>query len=125
MSFAGSALKQGVGNLNRWEMWKPSVGTHGWLLISGGTKGIKREYFLKGTKSDLHAMKKFIRSKNLGVLHNVLRVYDLERNEVLKRIEQFLVWCRKTQNKPVIYYTGHGEVGTGNWVFSDGYVSIR
>ena len=25
----------------------------------------------------------------------------------------------------MLYYTGHGEIGTGNWCFADGTVSIQ
>ena len=125
MSFAGSAIKQGVGNLNKWKSWKPSKKKHGWLLISGGTNDIDSECFLKGTKFDMQVMEEMIKSKKLGYLQNVLRIYDLEKYDALKRIKRFFLWCRERKYKPVIYYTGHGEVGTGNWEFSDGVISIR
>ena len=40
-----------------------------------------------------------------------------------KRLKKFFEWCKKNEYKPALYYTGHGEVGTGDWCFSDGTVS--
>ena len=42
------------------------------------------------------------------------------------KIRDHLEYC-KNQNlklKPGLYYSGHGEIGTGNWCFSDGKIGI-
>ena len=137
MPFAGSAIQQNVGDLNNWNEWKPSNKTHGWLLIAGATKpplnistserrskDFNRGSFLEGTKYDMQVMEEFVRKESLGNLQNTLRMLDMEKQEVIKRIKKFFEWCKVNEFKPVLYYTGHGEVGSGDWCFSNGTISI-
>ena len=139
MPFAGSAIKQNVGDLTKWDQWKPSNNHNfGWILIAGATnppnyistsqrrsKDDKGGAFLFGTKYDMQIMEDFVKKEELGNLHNTLRILDMEKQEVIKRIRKFFDWCNVNEYKPVIYYTGHGEVGTGDWCFSDGTLSIK
>jgi len=53
-------------------------------------------------------------------LHNVVRDYYLEKDEARAKIKKFFSICRRDGCKPILYYTGHGQAGTGNWCFSDG-----
>ena len=137
MAFAGSAIKQNVGDLSYWDDWKPSTLKHGWLLIAGATnppknittsqrrsKDVKSGNFLEGTKYDMQVMEEFVSNENLGFLHNTLRMLDMETHEVRKRIKKFFKWCKENRYKPVLYYTGHGEVGSGDWCFNDDTISV-
>ena len=137
MSLAGSAIKQNVGDLTKWDQWKPDNRKYGWLLIAGATnppenidtsqrrsKEEKSGPFLEGTKYDMQIMEEFVKKKSLGNLQNTLRMLDMEKQEVIKRLKKFFEWCKKNEYKPALYYTGHGEVGTGDWCFSDGTLSI-
>ena len=137
MSLAGSAIKQNVGDLTKWDHWKPDNRKYGWLLIAGATnppenidtsqrrsKEEKSGQFLEGTKYDMQIMEEFVKKKSLGNLQNTLRMLDMEKQEVTKRLKKFFEWCKKNEYKPALYYTGHGEVGTGDWCFSDGTLSI-
>ena len=137
MGFAGSAREQNVGDLTNWKKWKPSNLVHCWLLIAGATslpekistsdrrsKEEKSGKFLEGTKYDMQAMEEFVRKEDLGNLQNSIRDFEIEKNYVSQKIEKFFALCKQNNFKPVLYYTGHGEVGTGNWCFNDGTLSI-
>ena len=123
MRFAGSALKQNVGDLTNWERWKPSNLVHCWLLIAGATsppekistsdrrsKEEKSGKFLEGTKYDMQAMEEFVRKEDLGNLQNSIRDFEIEKKYISQKIEKFFGLCKQNNFKPVLYYTGHGEV---------------
>ena len=134
---AGSAISQGVGLLTNWEEWRPGKVTYGWLLIAGATNPPKRiqtserrskEHrsgnFLDGTKYDMQVMEDFVTKIKLGNLHNTLRMLDIKKDDVVERIMKFFTWCKEKEYKPVLYYSGHGEYGSGDWCFSDGTISV-
>ena len=43
-------------------------------------------------------------------IYNVVRDYYLEKDEALTKIRKFFNSCKREWCKPVLYYTGHGEV---------------
>ena len=49
----------------------------------------------------------------------------LKKNDAKRMIRDFFYDCQKDDYKPILYYSGHGEIGTGNWCFHDGTLSIR
>eukprot|EP01084_Bolivina_argentea_P095884 172377_1 len=106
-----------------------------WILIAGTTESpqnIKRAdkvrtngKYLDGISSDLHNMKEWVINRSSGTVDTILQdMKYLSRYTVLDRI-------KKTANKTEswgcvnIYYTGHGQVDTGNWCFKDGTISLK
>ena len=56
--------------------------------------------------------------------NKVMDLY-LEKRDAVNKIRKFFNHCQKNGFKPMLYYTGHGEIGTGNWCFNDGTLSIQ
>ena len=140
-SYAGSAIKQGryVGRVDCWSDWNP-IGNRvkpRWLLLSGASDppettviskrrprsalGDKSGAFLDGLTHDLTNMEKAVRPW----LHNTVRALDLTKSDAINKIRKLFDDCKQNGAKPMLYYTGHGEVGTGNWCFHDGTISIQ
>ena len=140
LPLAGSAIKQGVGQLVEWDQWKPSPGSmlFRWLIIAGAMdppKSIivsKRRFrdarngaFLKGIKHDVKNVEDIIDKLDLGILHNTIRDLEMETEVVKKRIVTFFEKCEVEKVKPVLYYTGHGQILTGDWCFANGKITIQ
>ena len=137
MPFAGSAIGQDAGKLSNFESWKPGRQRSKWLLLAGASEppcqisqrrsdiavDHKGDNFLHGVTNDLATM------ENSPVvhrdLHNVVRNFYLEKEDAVKEIKKLFSACRGENCKPILYYTGHGEVGTGNWAFQDGTISVE
>ena len=83
----------------------------------------KESSFLHGVTKDLAMME----SSNVvrASLHNTVRDFYLEKDEAVTKLKKLFSACKKDGTKPVLYYTGHGEEGTGNWCFHDGTISIQ
>ena len=136
---AGSAIAQGpnVGRIDRWSVWKPTDKPTLWLLLSGATnppKGIeiskrrprdalgdKNGAFLAGVTRDLVNMEDLIRPN----LYNTVKDLYLTKDRALEHITNFFKTCKSEKAHPMLYYTGHGEIGTGNWCYANGTISIR
>ena len=58
-------------------------------------------------------------------LFNTVKDLYLTRSTALDHIKRLFEICRRNRAKPMLYYTGHGEKGTGNWCFEDGKISIE
>ena len=139
MLFAGSAIAQGpdVGRIDRWSLWKPTSVEPLWLLLCGATDpptnisfskrrtrdalGDKNGCFLRGVTRDLVNMEDTVGTK----LFNTVRDLYLTKSEALAKIRTFFEACKPKKFHPMLYYTGHGEIGTGNWCFHDGTISIQ
>ncbi|XP_068723743.1 uncharacterized protein [Montipora capricornis] len=139
MSFAGSAIKQGqyVGRIDCWSQWKPTNDEPLWLLLSGATdpprtiaiserrtRDAPKETngaFLAGVTRDLLNMEIAVGR----YLHNTVKDLQLTKSHALAKIRTLFDECKRNKSKPMLYYTGHGEVGTGNWCFRDGTISIQ
>ena len=50
---------------------------------------------------------------------------NLTKSEATGDIQTFLKTYQWQRVKPMLYYTGHGEIETGNWCFADGTISIQ
>ncbi|XP_068670212.1 uncharacterized protein [Montipora foliosa] len=139
MYLAGSAIKQGpyVGRIDCWPEWKPTNAEPLWLLLSGATDpprnieisarrtrdtpGDKNGAFLAGVTHDLLNMENAV-----GLyLHNTVKDLQLTKSHALAKIDTLFVECKRNRKKPMLYYTGHGEVGSGDWCFHDGTISIQ
>lgn len=136
---AGSAIAQGsnVGRIDRWSEWKPTDESTIWLLLSGATnppEGIeisKRRprddpgdgngVFLAGVTRDLVNMEDLVRPK----LYNTVKDLYLTKDRALEHITNFFDICKAKEAHPMLYYTGHGEIGSGNWCFANGTISIQ
>ena len=136
---AGSAIAQGqfVGRIDQWSEWQPTDREPSWLLLSGATdppreigisnrrtrdaKGDRNGSFLAGVTLDLLNMEAVVKTK----LFNTVRDLYLSKDAACRHIHQLFeeCWCKNAH--PMIYYTGHGEIGTGNWCFEDGKISIQ
>ena len=138
-AFAGSAIAQGpyVGRIVQWKYWKPTSQKPRWLLLSGATdppeeigiskrrtrdvQGDKKGGFLAGVTRDLGNMEDVVESN----LYNTVKDLYLTKRAALRRITSLFTKCKDTNTKPMLFYTGHGEIGTGNWCFADGTISIQ
>ena len=138
-TLAGSAIAQGpnVGRIDRWSKWKPTDESTVWLLLSGATnppEGIeisKRRprdapgdgngEFLAGVTRDLVNMEDLVRPR----LYNTVKDLYLTKDRALEHITNFFEICKNKGAHPMLYYTGHGEIGTGNWCYANGTISIR
>ena len=136
---AGSAIAQGplVGRIDRWSEWKPTDRKPHWLLLSGATdppkeigiserrtRDARRDRngaFLGGVTRDLLNMEDLVGTK----LFNTVKDLYLTKNAALQHIRKLFGKCTRIKAHPMIYYTGHGEIGTGNWCFADGTISIQ
>jgi len=113
MSFAGSAIAQGVNCLEDLVRGFPSTK---WLLLAGSSdppcktstrkaRDCDREgSFLRGVTNDLALMEKSPMVKNC--LHNTVRDFYLTKAEAIGKLRGFFTTCRRDGTKPIIYYTG-------------------
>ena len=127
---AGSAIAQGsnVGRIDRWSEWKPTRRKRVWLLLSGASNpprgitisdrrtrdcpGSRGGMFLSGVTQDLAKMEAAVKP----ALINTVKDLRLTRTAALGHIKSLFETCRRHRAKPMLYYTGHGEKGTGNSV---------
>ena len=137
--FAGSAIAQGpnVGRIDKWSEWKTTPTDTKWLLLSGAsdppcgitisdrrtrdTPGARGGTFLPGVSQDLANMEAAVGAK----LFNTVKDLYLTKSAALGHIRTLFDICKREQVKPILYYTGHGEIGSGNWCFADGTISIQ
>ena len=137
--FAGSAIAQGpnVGRIDRWLEWKPTSIETKWLLLSGAsdppnginisdrrtrdTPGTRGGTFLSGVAHDLANMEAAVEAE----LFNTVKDFYLTKSTAFGHIRRLFDTCKRDRVKPILYYTGHGEIGTGNWCFADGTISIQ
>ena len=137
--YAGSAIAQGpnVGRIDRWSAWNPTSIEPKWLLLSGASNppkdvkiskrrpsnipGLRGGEFLSGVTHDLANMEAAVGTK----LFNTVKDLYLIKSAAFEHIRKLFDVCRNEKVKPMLYYTGHGEIGTGNWCFHDGTISIQ
>ena len=138
-TLAGSAISQGpyVGRIDRWSEWRPTSQEPLWLLLSGATdppkeigiskrrardvKGERNGEFLAGITHDLIHMEDVVGAK----WHNTVKDRYLSKDAALQSMNRLFEQCKVRGAHPMLYYTGHGEIGTGNWCFEDGTISIQ
>lgn len=136
---AGSAIAQGpnVGRIDKWSEWKPTSLKPKWLLLSGASDppssisissgrtrdipGVRNGKFLSGVAHDLANMQTAVESN----LFNIVRDLFLTKSAASGYIRRLFDTCKCKKVKPILYYTGHGELGTGNWCFADGTISLQ
>ncbi|KAJ7389074.1 hypothetical protein OS493_033936 [Desmophyllum pertusum] len=58
-------------------------------------------------------------------LFNTVKDLYLTKSRALEHIRRLFDTCKRKRVQPMLYYTGHGETGTGNWCFADGTISIQ
>ena len=133
MPFAGSAIAQNAGRLDNFESWRPGTQETKWLLLAGATdppcetstrrtRNVERTgSFLRGVINDLGMME----ASDVVKTYNVVRDYYLEKEDARTKIKKFFSICKRQKCQPVLYYMVHGQVGTGNWCFSDGTLGIQ
>ena len=137
--YAGSAIAQGpyVGRIDCGSEWKPTSEKPLWLLLSGATdppkeigisqrrtrdaQGDRNGVFLAGVTRDLVNMEDVVGTK----LFNTVKDLYLTKDAALRHVTMVFEKCTQTKAHPMLYYTGHGEIGTGNWCFADGTISIQ
>ena len=127
MPFAGSAIAQGAGKLSTFDKWRPGKEEPKWLLLGGATeppkkvkiserrsKDVQGGSFLPGVTQDLGTMEAspVVKGERGESLYNTVRNYELEKDDAMKGIKKLFDVCKRDTRRPVIYYTGHGEVGT-------------
>ena len=131
---AGSAIGPNVGRIDKLSEWNPNRCKCRWLLLSGASNppcGVERRTrdchgdrggpFVSGVTQDLANMEVAVQAE----LFNTVKDLYLTRAAALDHIRRFFETCRRHRVKPMLYYTGYGEQGTGNWCFEDGKISIK
>jgi len=133
--FAGSAIKQGAGRIEEWDKWKPWDAEYLWLLMGGAMKppksvniSIRKSHgsgnFLDGVLLDLRNMQQALKKAKLQ-MDNTLSDLKMTKKSAENHLKEFFELCTNQGLVPIVYYTGHGETGTGNWCFSDGTINIE
>ena len=142
---AGSAFSEErrFGRIKCWNLWKPTQLETKWLLLSGSSDPPKTVQiskrrprveptskdgkFLPGCLKDFtNIIKALSESKESRLeLFNHVNILKMTISDAKKAINDVFVTCKTERKQAVIYYTGHGEIGTGNWCFSDGTISIK
>ena len=136
---AGSAIAQGpnVGLIDMWSELNSTKTTRLWLLLSGASdppcsiiisdrrtrdcQGTRGGTFLSGVAQDIANMEAAVEAE----LFNSVKDFFLTKSAALGHIRRLFEVCSRQGAKPMLYYTGHGEKGTGNWCFEDGKISIK
>ena len=146
MPLAGSVIAHGgtIGRLKDWNSWKKYIMPNHdkvekvrWILIAGSSDPPKHcddepvvedtdpSKFLPGISKDLANMETAILDNKEMEIANVLRDFNLETTAVLENLKRLFLDCMLHDVKPMVYYTGHGEQGTGNWCFRDGTLGLE
>ena len=123
--FAGSAIAQHAGRLDNFDEWRPGTAKTKWLLLAGANDppkeveisdrrsrdADKSGSFLQGVTKDLATMERGLKDlKGESPLHNSVRDFYLEKEEAKTKIKKFFSMCKHQEVRPVLYYTGHGQV---------------
>ena len=128
---AGSAISNKAARIGQIDNWFPSDSSRKWLLISGSTEPPKNIKFsrrragfsgvyLPSTK-DIHTMENKVGQE----LHNSVRDLKITREFAAAKITDFAQECHSKNYQPILYYSGHGEVGTGDWLFFNGKFGLE
>eukprot|EP00111_Clytia_hemisphaerica_P013010 TCONS_00038226-protein len=142
---AGLVISMNVGLLSEWDNWKPfpkGIPSR-WLLMGGAvdppkeiqiskrrprkiTTVARAGQFLPGVQQDLGNMSAAL-LKNKLLLHNYIFDMKITKERALEGIKDLFQNCMNQSPKaaPVIYYSGHGEMDTGNWCFQNLQLGIR
>ncbi len=134
-TFAGSAIAQGAHRIDNLETWAPGFRDRSWLLLCGATdppsevKVSKRRprndrtgAFLHGATLDLRNMENTAGPD----LHNTVKNLRMTKGQAMFHIRELFNHCLdRRRTTPMLYYTGHGEEGTGDWCFHNGTISIE
>ncbi|KAJ7375763.1 hypothetical protein OS493_039029, partial [Desmophyllum pertusum] len=126
-----------VGRIDRWSQWNPTSVEPLWLLLAGATNpprdvniserrtrdspGDRSGTFLPGVTRDLINVEDAVGTK----LFNTVKDLYLTKSAALGHITKLYKKCKSKECRPMLYYTGHGQTGTGNWCFADGTISIQ
>ena len=137
LEFAGSAIAQNAGRIRDIDTWDPTDKKRKLLLISRAseppnyiqlsemgereTTGERRDLFLKGQSVNFVNME-WARGHQL---HNRIQNLKMKKADVKSKIQDFFKFCKDKNYKPMLYYTGHGELSTGNWCLADGTIGIK
>jgi len=130
--FPGQGNDFGV--LTKIDSWIASRNKRRWLLISGAMNppqtaaptakvradGERSGNFLAGIDLDFYHMSRVIG----GDLHNKVQDMEIKVKGVEAHIKKFFEMCQKNEYVPMLYYTGHGAAGSGDWCFADGKLSF-
>ena len=128
--YAGCARKQGIFEIQ--DLCKdgnPPFDQTCWLLLSGAIRpsdihGDRNGSFLYGITKDFANMEgKILKEK--GKLRNRVTDLYMEKSNAVGQVRRHFKHCMNNALKPVLYYSGHGEIGTGNWCFNDGTLGIE
>jgi len=111
-------------------------GGESWLLLAGaqnppsatgavrkkGKRGTRAGDYLEGIDMDFRNMSMKTGAGKLWDKFNSMRA---TKSDAETKIRAFAEHCKGGSKSPVIYYTGHGARGSGDWCFSDSTVSFN
>ncbi|XP_065883128.1 uncharacterized protein [Dysidea avara] len=92
----------------------------------GAGAGLIKHDFLPGVRGDAEKLQDMIRKdKDKELVYSLMEIPGVQETKqfYINYITKFFKECSK--NGALIYYTGHGEFGTGNWCFKDGTISLQ
>eukprot|EP01084_Bolivina_argentea_P174909 302940_1 len=108
-----------------------------YLLIRGCThppkdvqvakkKGTKNGNYLQGMTIDMMNMEQYCNKRENSSFYNAISNNNMTAASVLQEISTACKYAKFNKAKFLnIYYTGHGETDTGNWIFKDKVVSLK
>eukprot|EP01084_Bolivina_argentea_P025159 46797_1 len=89
-------------------------------------KGTKNGNYLKGMKLDMMNMEALCDKYEYNHFYNAVANNNMTAASVLKEISNACKYAKFNGADWLrIYYTGHGETGTGNWIFKDKTLSLN
>ena len=123
---AGSALsgKKKFGHLQQWKEWYPYKEPTRWLLLSGAV--VLPNVLLSSLEEGFEVLMNTLLKLKFNI-DDFAFDCGMSKGAAVSAIKAVFDSCLKAkpQAKPVIYYAGHGCIGTGDWIFSDGLLTIR
>ena len=132
LKHAGAADKN-FGHLQNWKDWYPYKGPTKWLLLSGAAKltatsenNNNNQVFLTSLEEGFSVLMETLLTLKFDI-HQFNFDCHMTKECATTAIKNLFEECMKAnpQAKPVIYYGGYGCIGTGDWVFSDGLLSVE
>ena len=112
-----------------------------WLLLQGALdspkipkpkinskkKGEEKLPFLNELVTDLKTVCNFLDENKSNGAHLLSYSFQMRQTTetTLKEIKKLLTECKKNSAYPVIFYTGHGELGTGNWCLQKMTITLK
>ena len=122
---AGSAVTKIGDNPRKWLIDYLGPQQTKWFIFQGATdpprnSSYQRNGEYRNLTQDLRTAMDFLIVRNEFTLDKYHFNMDQKKEQIMKDIKDFLEKCAESlETLPVLYYTGHGIMGSGNWSFDN------